>query len=289
MHIYGKVSKVPLEEPIESHLTPKKISTREVIMILTEDQLKRYNRHILLKEFGTEGQAKIAKARVLVIGSGGLGSPTLLYLAAAGVGTIGIADGDRLDVSNLQRQVIHSTPDIGRLKVESAGDRINALNPDVKLKLIRGEIKAHNILSTVADYDFVIDGTDNFSSKFLINDACVISGKPFVHSGVLRFHGQITTIVPPSSACYRCIFIEAPGEGAIPSCSKVGVLGTVPGIMGTMQATECIKYILGKGDLLTNRLLVFDAFSLSFNEVKINKNPNCPVCGKDPSITEPED
>ncbi|MBU2511030.1 molybdopterin-synthase adenylyltransferase MoeB [bacterium] len=258
-------------------------------MSLSEDQLKRYNRHILLKEFGTEGQTKIAEAKVLVIGSGGLGSPTLLYLAAAGIGTIGIADGDQLDVSNLQRQIIHSTPDIGRSKVESAGDRINALNPHVNLNLIPGEIKAHNILSVIKDYDFVIDGTDNFSSKFLINDACVLSGKPFVHSGVLRFHGQIITVVPPSSACYRCIFIEAPTEGTVPSCSRVGVLGTVPGILGTMQATECIKYIIGKGDLLTNRLLVFDAFTMTFNEVKINKNPNCPVCGKNPSITKPED
>ncbi len=258
-------------------------------MNLNPDQLQRYARHILLEEFGQEGQQKISQARVLVIGSGGLGSPALFYLTAAGIGTIGIMDGDHVDLSNLQRQIIHSTPDLKRPKVESARESIQALNPDVKVEAM-GEIAGpDNIISHIRNYDFVIDGTDNFKSKFLINDACVIAGKPFVHSGVLRYQGQMMTVTPPDSACYRCVFMEPPPKDSVPSCSEVGVLGMVPGIMGTLEATECLKYLTGIGQLLTNRLLVVDVAGISFTEVKINKNPKCPVCGDSPTIKTPSD
>ncbi len=258
-------------------------------MSFSEDQLKRYNRHIILTEFGTSGQTKISKAKVLVIGSGGLGSPAILYLAAAGIGTLGIADGDVVDLSNLQRQIIHSTPDLGTPKVHSAKKRIETLNPDVKVVLIEEFISASNIGKIITDYDFVIDGTDNFSSKFLINDACVLSGKPYVHAGILRFQGQLMTVIPGASACYRCVYNEPPPVGSVPSCSDAGVLGTVPGLLGTMQATECIKYIIGEGTLMTNRLLMYDALHASFNTIKVKKNAQCPVCGEKPIITEPID
>jgi molybdopterin-synthase adenylyltransferase len=258
-------------------------------MKLNQKQLERYNRHILLEEFGEEGQQKIAESRVLVIGSGGLGSPALYYLAASGIGKIGIMDGDHVELSNLQRQIIHSTNDFQRPKVESAKESIQALNPDVQVEAIRDIANADNILDYISDYDFVIDGTDNFSSKFLINDACVISGKPFVHSGVLRYQGQIMTVVPPESACYRCVFMEPPPRDSVPSCSQVGIMSMVPGILGTMQAAECFKYLAGIDQLLTNRLLVVDLASVTFNEVKIKKNPKCPVCGDNPIITTPRD
>ena len=258
-------------------------------MELNENQSQRYARHILLEEFGLEGQKKIATSRVLVIGGGGLGSPALYYLAAAGVGKIGIMDGDEVDLSNLQRQIIHSTNDLQRPKVESARESIQALNPDVEVEAIRETAKADNILQTISQYDFIIDGTDNFASKFLINDACVIAGKPFVHSGVLRYQGQIMTVVPPESACYRCVFTEPPPKNSVPSCSQVGVLGMVPGILGTLEASECFKHLSGIGKLLTNRLLVLDIASVTFNEVKIKKNPKCPVCGENPVITRQDD
>ncbi|MBT3227376.1 MAG: molybdopterin-synthase adenylyltransferase MoeB [Deltaproteobacteria bacterium] len=253
-------------------------------MDYSDEQIERYSRHIILKEVGLEGQMKISQAKVLVIGAGGLGSPVLLYLAAAGIGKIGIADNDVLDISNLQRQVIHSTPDLNRPKVDSAKDRINALNPDVLVEAINGSITADNILGIIENYDFVIDGTDNFASKFLINDACVIAGKPFSHGGILRFHGQTLTVVPPESACYRCVFIEPPPPDSVPTCSQAGVLGVMAGVLGTLQANECLKYILNQGDLLTNRLLIFDALKTSFTDVKLKKNPKCPVCGENPTI-----
>ena len=255
-------------------------------MDFNDDQIERYSRHIILKEVGLEGQIKISQAKVLVIGAGGLGSPVLLYLAAAGVGTIGIADNDVLDLSNLQRQVIHSTPDLNRPKVESARDRINALNPDVQVEAFNGLITADNIRETIKKYDFVIDGTDNFASKFLINDACVLEGKPFSHGGILRFHGQIITVIPHKSACYRCVFVEPPPPDSVPTCSQAGILGVIAGVMGTLQANECLKYILNQGDLLTDRLLIFDALNTSFDKVKLKKNPKCPVCGENPSITD---
>ncbi|MCP4751416.1 MAG: molybdopterin-synthase adenylyltransferase MoeB [Proteobacteria bacterium] len=258
-------------------------------MDFTEEQIERYSRHIILQDVGVEGQIRISQAAVLVVGAGGLGSPALLYLAAAGIGRIGIIDGDVLDISNLQRQVIHFTPDLDRPKVESAKEKINQLNPDVTVEAIQGLVTADNILDIIKNYDFILDGTDNFPTKFLINDACVMAGKPFSHGGILRFHGQTLTVVPGESACYRCVFLEPPPPEAVPTCSQAGVLGVMAGVLGTLQASECLKYIIGKGDLLANRLLIFDALKTSFREVKLRKNPKCPVCGENPSITELKD
>ena len=248
-------------------------------MDFNDAQLERYSRHIILKDVGIEGQQKIAESKILVVGAGGLGSPALLYLAAAGVGRLGIADGDVLDLSNLQRQVIHFTADIGKPKVISAKEKIEKLNPDVEVVVHHEMLRAANILDIVKDYDFVIDGTDNFPTKFLVNDACVLAGVPFSHGGILRFDGQTFTILPGESACYRCIFIKPPPANLVPTCSQAGVIGVIAGILGTLQANEALKYVLGKGELLSDRLLIFDALETRFREVKIKKNPNCPVCG----------
>ncbi|HXE95719.1 MAG TPA: molybdopterin-synthase adenylyltransferase MoeB [Dongiaceae bacterium] len=254
--------------------------------MLTESQIERYSRHIILKEVGGKGQQKLFDGRVLIIGAGGLGAPIALYLAAAGVGTIGIADADDVDLSNLQRQVIHFTPDIGKPKVESAREKMIAINPDVKVITYKEWISAANINGIIADYDFVIDGTDNFAAKFLINDACVLAGKPYSHGGILQFDGQTITVKPHESACYRCIFPEPPPKDAIPTCSQAGVIGVLPGVIGTIQATEAIKFLLGKGDLLTNRLLTYSALRMKFREVPLKRKVTCPVCGDNPSITE---
>jgi molybdopterin/thiamine biosynthesis adenylyltransferase len=248
-------------------------------MDFNDAQLERYSRHIILKDVGIEGQRKIAEAKILVVGAGGLGSPALLYLAAAGVGRLGIADGDSLDLSNLQRQVIHFTEDIGKPKVISAKEKIYKLNPDVEVSVHHEMLNAANIMDILKEYDFVVDGTDNFPAKFLVNDACVLAGVPYSHGGILRFDGQTFTILPKESACYRCIFIKPPPADAVPTCSQAGVIGVIAGIMGTLQANEALKFVLGKGELLTNRLLTFDALNTKFREVKLRKNPNCPVCG----------
>ena len=255
----------------------------------TDQELERYSRHIILQDIGIEGQEKIGKGRVLIIGAGGLGSPAALYLAAAGVGAIGIADADQVELSNLQRQVIHTTQDIGRPKVESAAEKMRAINPHIAVKTYYEYIKADNIGQIIADYDFIIDGSDNFATKFLINDACIMAGKPFSHGGILRFHGQTMTILPGRSACYRCVFPAPPPRGAVPTCSQAGVLGAVAGILGTIQAAECLKFITETGALLTNALLVFDAKTMLFRKVDIRANKNCPVCGDAPTITRLED
>jgi molybdopterin/thiamine biosynthesis adenylyltransferase len=257
--------------------------------MLTETQIERYSRHIILKEVGGKGQKKLLDGRVLIIGAGGLGSPIALYLAAAGVGAIGIADADDVDLSNLQRQVIHFTPDVGKPKVESAREKMEAINPDVKVRTYKEWVSAANIGSIIADYDFVIDGTDNFAAKFLINDACVLAGKPYSHGGILQFVGQTITILPGKSACYRCIFPEPPPKDAIPTCSQAGVIGVLPGVIGSIQATEAIKFLLGKGDLLTGRILMYDALGMKFREVGIKHNRSCPICGEHPTITEVRD
>ncbi len=251
----------------------------------TEEDLERYSRHILLKDVGVEGQEKIFNAKVLVVGAGGLGSPALLYLAAAGVGTIGIIDGDVVDLSNLQRQVIHFTKDVGQPKVESAKEKILAINPKAKVIVHHDLLMANNALDIIRDYDFVIDGTDNFPVKFLINDACVMLGKPFSHGGILRFEGQTFTHVP-GSACYRCMFKEPPPAGLVPTCSQAGVLGAIAGMLGTIQAAEALKYITGVGELLTNKLLVFDAKKMDFRKIKTSKNEHCALCGSEPTIKE---
>ena len=255
-------------------------------MDYTDSQLERYSRHIILKDVGIEGQLKITRARVLVIGAGGLGSPALLYLAAAGVGTIGIADGDVVDLSNLQRQVIHFTEDVDKPKILSAQEKINNLNPDVNVITYENMLTAENIREIIDEYDFIIDGTDNFPAKFLVNDACIFSKKPFSHAGILRFFGQTITVVPGESACYRCIFREPPPLDAVPSCAQAGVLGVIAGVLGTLQANEAMKYILGKGNLITNRLLTFDALESKFRNLPLEKNPDCPVCGEHRVITE---
>ena len=254
-------------------------------MSLTEQQIERYSRHIILPEVGGRGQEKLLAGRVLIVGAGGLGSPAALYLAAAGVGTLGLADGDVVDLSNLQRQIAHATPDVGCAKVESAAAKCRATNPDVTVRLHPEHLRADNALAMLQDYDFVIDGTDTFAAKFLVADACHFAGKPYSHAGILRFEGQTMTVLPGRSACYRCLFGEPPPPGAVPSCSQAGVLGVLAGIVGTIQAAEAVKYLLGIGDLLINRLLVFDALHMSFRQVGFKRNPACFLCGSHPSIT----
>ena len=256
---------------------------------LTDERLERYSRNILLKEVGIEGQEKLFNGKVLVIGTGGLGSPAALYLSAAGVGRIGIADSDNVELSNLQRQIIHFTSDIGRPKVESAKEKMTSLNPDIEVKTHHLFVNSSNIAELISDYDFVIDGTDNFPAKFLINDACVLARKPFSHAGILRFDGQTMTIKPYESACVRCIFNKPPPRDMVSTCSQAGIIGGVAGLFGTLQALEAIKFLLGNGQLLTNRMLVCNALDTSFREVKVKRNPNCPICGKEPTITELHD
>ncbi|MDD2853605.1 MAG: molybdopterin-synthase adenylyltransferase MoeB [Desulfuromonadaceae bacterium] len=257
--------------------------------MLTESQIERYSRHIILKEVGGKGQQKLLDAKVLIIGAGGLGAPVALYLAAAGVGTIGIADADNVDLSNLQRQVIHFTADIGKPKVESAREKMQSINPDVNVITYIEWISAANISAIIAGYDFIIDGTDNFAAKFLINDACVLAGKPYSHGGILQFVGQTITVLPGQSPCYRCLFPAPPPKDAIPTCSQAGVIGVLPGVIGSIQATEAIKFLLGKGNLLTGRILMYDALDIKFRDVTIKRNANCPICGEHPSITELKD
>jgi len=248
-------------------------------MEFSDNQIERYSRNILLDEVGPEGQEKLLESRVLFIGAGGLGSPAALYLAAAGVGTIGIADGDEVDLSNLQRQILHFTNDIGRKKVESASEKITSLNSDVKVNKYPYIINAENILDVIENYDFIIDGTDNFPSKFLINDACVKMEKPFSHGGILRFHGQSMTY-QIDHACLRCIFPEIPDSGSAPSCSEAGILGVVAGILGSLQAGEALKYILSLKGLLVNSLFHFDISTMNFGTIKIKPNVNCSACSK---------
>jgi len=254
-------------------------------MRFTETQEQRYSRHILLPEVGGRGQEKLLRARVLVIGAGGLGSPVSFYLAAAGVGTIGLIDGDVVDLSNLHRQILHHTPDVDRPKVVSAQAKLTALNPDVTVVPHHERLTVDNALSLFAQYDLVIDGTDNFPTKFLANDAAFFTKRPLVHGGILRFVGQVMTILPGESACYRCIFKEPPPSGLVPTCQEAGVLGALAGVIGTIQATEALKLILGLPRLLTGRLLTYDALTSSFREVAVRRNPKCPICGERPTIT----
>jgi adenylyltransferase/sulfurtransferase len=255
-------------------------------MALTQEQVLRYSRHLILPEVGVQGQEKLLAARVLLIGAGGLGSPAALYLAAAGVGTIGIIDFDKVDFSNLQRQILHGTDDVGRYKVESAQDTLRRLNPATRVVPIREALTRDNITRILKDYDLVVDGTDNFQTRYLVNDACVFAQKPFVYGSIFRFEGQATVFDPRRGPCYRCLFAEPPPPGMAPSCAEGGVLGILPGLIGTIQATEAVKLILGRGDLLIGRLLLFDAMKMEFREVRFRKNPKCPVCGEHPTIRE---
>ncbi len=255
-------------------------------MDFTEEQLQRYSRHIILPEVGGKGQKRLLNSKVFIVGAGGLGCPVGFYLTAAGIGTIGIIDNDNVELSNLQRQIAHSVHTLGMPKVESAKKTFEALNPDVKIIAIKERITKDNILDLIKDYDIVVDGSDNFPTRYLVNDACVMLKKPLVSGAILRFEGQVTTILPGEGHCYRCLFEEPPPPGLVPSCQEAGVLGVLPGIVGALQATEVIKLILGKGHILKNELLIYNALKAEFRKVKIRRNPLCPVCGEKPTITE---
>lgn len=258
-------------------------------MDFSEDQLLRYSRHIILPEIGGKGQAKINAAKVFLVGAGGLGCPVGYYLAAAGVGTLGIADNDKVEMSNLQRQIAHSTNTLGHYKADSAKATFEALNPDTTVIPIKERLNKDNILDLIKDYDIVVDGSDNFPTRYLVNDACVMTGKPLVSGAILRFEGQVTTIIPGKGHCYRCLFEEPPPPGLVPSCQEAGVLGALPGVVGGLQALEVIKLIIGKGEPISNRMLIIDSLKMHFRMVKVPKNPDCAVCGANPTITELQD
>lgn len=258
-------------------------------MNFTEEQIKRYSRHIILKEIGGKGQRKLLDSKVLVVGAGGLGSPVSYYLAAAGVGTLGIIDYDQVELSNLQRQILHSTADVGRPKVESAKETLNRLNPDVQVNTYQNKLGQDNISDLLSGYDLIVDGVDNFAARFLINDACVMMGKPLVEAGILQWDGMIMTIAPGEGPCYRCVFPAPPPPGSVPSCQEAGVVGAIAGVMGVLQATEAIKYLLGVGETLVGRMLIFNALESRFREVEIAKEDKCPVCGTEPTITSLEE
>ncbi|RBQ31569.1 molybdenum cofactor biosynthesis protein MoeB [Arcobacter sp. FW59] len=253
---------------------------------LSQEEISRYSRHLILPEVGLEGQLKLKNSKVLVVGTGGLGAPVILYLAAAGVGTIGVIDFDIVDESNLQRQIIHTTKDIGRPKISSANDRIKGINPNVKVVSYNAKLTSQNSLAIIKDFDVVVDGTDNFQTRYLINDSCVILGKPFVYGSIFRFEGQISVFNAYGGPCYRCLYPEPPPVGLVPSCAEGGVIGVLPGIIGTIQANETIKLILGIGEVLKGRLLTFDALDMRFRELKLAKDKSCPVCSEHPTITE---
>ena len=252
---------------------------------LTNDELGRYSRHLILPEVGMEGQQRLKAAKVLCVGTGGLGSPLALYLAAAGIGTLGVVDLDVVDSSNLQRQIIHSTKDVGRKKVDSAQEKLNALNPNLKVVKHDTMLTSANALEIFAQYDIIADGTDNFQTRYLVNDACVLLNKPNAYGSIFRFEGQASVFATEEGPCYRCLYPEPPPPGLVPSCAEGGVLGILPGLIGTIQATEVIKLILGKGEPLIGRLLLVDALTMRFRELKLRKNPDCPVCGANPTVT----
>jgi len=255
-------------------------------MKFTEDQLQRYSRHIILPEVGEQGQIKILKAKVFIVGAGGLGSPVGFYLSAAGVGRIALIDNDEVDLSNLQRQIAHNTKTIGKPKVESAKNTFESLNPDVHIIPIKQRLTKLNILDLIKDYDIVVDCSDNYATRFLVNDACVMAKKPLVTGAIFKFEGQLTVVIPGDGPCYRCLFEEPPPPGILPSPQGVGLLGVIPGVIGTLQAAEVLKLIVGTGHILKGELLIYDALKPSFRKVKIPKNPDCPVCSDHPTITE---
>lgn len=253
---------------------------------LNNDEVARYSRHLIMPEVGMDGQLKLKSASVLCIGAGGLGSPVAMYLGAAGVGRIGIVDFDVVDYSNLQRQVIHGTPDVGRPKLDSARDRLNAINPEVTVETHDVALSSENALALLANYDVIVDGTDNFPTRYLVNDACVILGKPNVYGSIFRFEGQASVFATKDGPCYRCLYPEPPPPGLVPSCAEGGVLGILPGVIGTIQATEAVKIIIGVGEPLINRFMIYDALRMKFRELKLRKDPECPVCGDTPTVTE---
>ena len=253
---------------------------------LSNEEVQRYSRHLIMPEVGMDGQQKLKAARVLCIGAGGLGSPVAMYLAAAGVGTLGMIDFDVVDFSNLQRQIIHGTPDVGRLKLQSANDRIQAINPNVQVECYETALSSRNALELFEPYDIIVDGTDNFPTRYLVNDACVLLGKPNVYGSIFRFEGQASVFATKDGPCYRCLYPEPPPPGLVPSCAEGGVLGVLPGIVGTIQATEAIKLIIGVGEPLIGRFLIFDALRMRFRELRLRRDPECPVCGDHPTVRE---
>jgi adenylyltransferase/sulfurtransferase len=265
---------------------PNSLETGNPSVALSKEEITRYSRHLIMPEVGMDGQLKLKQAKVLCIGTGGLGAPLGLYLAAAGVGRIGLVDFDKVDLSNLQRQILFDTNDIGRPKIEAATNRLRNLNPDIQIDNFETRLTSENALDILKDYDIVVDGTDNFPTRYLVNDACVILGKPNVYGSIFRFEGQITIFGYPGGPCYRCLYPEPPPPGLVPSCAEGGVLGVLPGIVGAIQAAETLKLIIGKGEPLVGRLLLFDALAMRFRELKLRKNPECPVCGEHPTITK---
>ena len=254
--------------------------------VLSNDEILRYSRHLIMPEVGMEGQQKLKAAKVLCIGAGGLGSPLALYLGAAGVGTLGIVDFDVVDYTNLQRQIIHTTDDVGRKKLDSAADKLKAINPFLNLQTFDTKLTSANALDLFREFDIIADGTDNFPTRYLVNDACVLTGKPNVYGSIFRFEGQASVFATEDGPCYRCLYPEPPPPGLVPSCAEGGVLGILPGLVGVIQATETIKLILGVGDSLAGRLLLVDALGMKFRELKLRKSPDCPVCGKNRTITK---
>jgi sulfur-carrier protein adenylyltransferase/sulfurtransferase len=253
---------------------------------LSKDEILRYSRHLIMPEVGMDGQLKLKQAKVLCIGAGGLGSPLMLYLAAAGVGTLGLVDFDVVDFTNLQRQVVHGTGDVGRKKLDSAADTLQEINPNVELRKFDTRLSSANALELFREFDIIADGTDNFPTRYLVNDACVLSGKPNVYGSIFRFEGQASVFATKDGPCYRCLYPEPPPPGLVPSCAEGGVLGILPGLLGVIQATETIKLILGSGEPLIGRLLLVDALGMRFRELKLRKNPDCPACGTHPTVTE---
>jgi sulfur-carrier protein adenylyltransferase/sulfurtransferase len=253
---------------------------------LSKEEILRYSRHLIMPEVGMDGQLKLKAAKVLCIGTGGLGAPLGLYLAAAGVGRIGLVDFDVVDSTNLQRQVLFGTKDVGKPKIAAAAERLRDLNPDIRIDTFEAQLTSDNALDIMKDYDIVVDGTDNFPTRYLVNDACVLLGKPNVYGSIFRFEGQISIFGSPDGPCYRCLYPEPPPPGLVPSCAEGGVLGVLPGIVGTIQAAETLKLIIGKGDPLIGRLMLFDALAMKFRELKLRKNPDCPVCGTHPTVTK---
>ena len=255
-------------------------------LTLTKEEIQRYSRHLIMPEVGMDGQLKLKQAKVLCIGTGGLGAPLGLYLAAAGVGRIGLVDFDTVDSTNLQRQILFSTSDVGRPKIAAAADRLRGLNPDIQIDTFETRLTSDNALHLFKDYDIIVDGTDNFPTRYLVNDACILLGKQNVYGSIFRFEGQITVFGAPGGPCYRCLYPEPPPPGLVPSCAEGGVLGVLPGIVGSIQAAETLKLIIGKGESLVGRLLLFDALAMRFRELKLRKNPECPVCGDHPTVTK---
>src|SRR5438128_2070547 len=275
----------PLSTAAVAEKGPYPVSGR-ALPELTNDEIKRYSRHLIMPEVGVEGQRKLKAAKVLCIGAGGLGSPAAMYLAAAGVGTLGMVDFDVVDFSNLQRQILHGTPDVGRSKLASARDRLNALNPNVTIESHETALSSQNALELFEPYDVILDGTDNFPTRYLVNDACVLLGKPNAYGSIFRFEGQASVFATKDGPCYRCLYPEPPPPGLVPSCAEGGVLGVLPGIIGVIQATETIKLIAGIGEPLIGRFMIYDALKMKFRELKLRKDPDCPVCGTHPTVTQ---